>query len=584
MTVHHPLDDWDPLHSASSPDVYWSTSNFGEAMPGVMTPLGWTFWGPTAERALRGAFASMGALPKSQAGYPNDPLDRVCSVFYGRVAGRVNFLVGMGDRLPGTTGTAVAEQVVGAMPPGLTSVQSRRRYPVIAVRFPYTFATINRTVRRASAATDSWWIENVGRTDALDRAQATAQFLEANRRFDYNVYVQGTHVLCAVQPVFDQLTKLVQGAGLGDATSFMSGYGAHAESAIVTDMWAASRGHLAVEEVVRRHGYHGPHEGEISGKVWREDSFALRKLLEGFKNMADDADPALGERAKRAERELLEANLLASLPAIRRPAARLVMKLAANMIPVRGVGKSAFLQSLDMGRAAARRIGHCLVDERLLSDVEDIFFLTTDEVADPPRDAKELVAKRRERHAYYQTLQIPSAWLGQPTATVRESSDESSDGSSDMGVVEGVGASPGVVEGPVRVVTGPDDDVEPGDILVAPTTDPSWASIMFISKALVVDIGGALSHAAIVARELGIPCVVNTKVGSRRLRTGDVVRVDGASGRVEIIERAPGLSRPIDSSATGAGNPAESATADLGSQLPTMSTSTQTDTNLSWDN
>jgi pyruvate,water dikinase len=233
-----------------------------------------------------------------------------------------------------------------------------------------------------------------------------------------------------------------------------------------------------------------------------------------------------------------------------------------------------------MGRAAARRIGHCLVEEGLLSDVEDIFFLTADEVAHPPRDAKGLVAKRRERHAFYQTLQIPSAWLGQPTATVLESGDERSD----IGVVEGVGASPGIVEGPVRVVTGPDDDVEPGDILVAPTTDPSWASIMFISKALVVDIGGALSHAAIVARELGIPCVVNTKVGSRHLRTGDVVRVDGASGRVEIIERAPGLSRPIDSAPTDTRNPAESANVDLGSQLPTMSISTQTETNISWQN
>ena len=565
MTVHQPLDDWDPLHSASSPDVYWSTSNFGEAMPGVMTPLGWTFWGPTAERALRGAFASMGALPKSQAAYPNDPLDRVCSAFYGRVAGRVNFLVGMGDRLPGTTGTAVAEQVVGAMPPGLASVHTRRRYPVIALRFPYTFATINRTVRRASAETASWWIENVGRTDDLDRAQATAQFLEAKRRFDYNVFVQGTHVLCAVQPVFDQLTKLVASAGLGDATSFMSGYGAHAESAIVTDMWAASRGQLTVEEVVRRHGYHGPHEGEISGKVWRDDSSALRKLLEGFKDMADDADPARGEQAKRAERELLEAKLLDSLPAIRRPAARLVMKLAANMIPVRGVGKSAFLQSLDMGRAAARRIGHCLVEEGLLSDAEDVFFLTADEVENPPRNAKGLVAKRRERHAYYQTLQIPPAWLGQPTATVLHSGDERSD----MGVVEGVGASPGIVEGTVRVVAGPDDDVEPGEILVAPTTDPSWASIMFISKALVVDIGGALSHAAIVARELGIPCVVNTKTGSRHLRTGDVVRVDGASGRVEVIERAPGPSPAVDSSPTDTSHAVESANADLGSHLPT---------------
>jgi pyruvate,water dikinase len=60
---------------------------------------------------------------------------------------------------------------------------------------------------------------------------------------------------------------------------------------------------------------------------------------------------------------------------------------------------------------------------------------------------------------------------------------------------------------------------------------------MFISSALVVDIGGALSHAAVVARELGIPCVVNTRTGTRRLRTGDRLRVDGAKGTVEILER-----------------------------------------------
>jgi pyruvate,water dikinase len=81
-------------------------------------------------------------------------------------------------------------------------------------------------------------------------------------------------------------------------------------------------------------------------------------------------------------------------------------------------------------------------------------------------------------------------------------------------------------------------EVEPDEILVTPTTDPSWASIMFISAGLVVDIGGQLSHAAVVARELGIPCVVNTRVGSRVLHTGDRVRVDGAAGTVELVARA----------------------------------------------
>jgi pyruvate,water dikinase len=96
-----------------------------------------------------------------------------------------------------------------------------------------------------------------------------------------------------------------------------------------------------------------------------------------------------------------------------------------------------------------------------------------------------------------------------------------------------------VVEGRVRVLLSPDfDAVEPDEILVAPTTDPSWSSVMFISSALVVDIGSALSHAAVVARELGLPCVVNTRSGTRDLRTGDLVRVDGTAGTVTVLERA----------------------------------------------
>ena len=81
-------------------------------------------------------------------------------------------------------------------------------------------------------------------------------------------------------------------------------------------------------------------------------------------------------------------------------------------------------------------------------------------------------------------------------------------------------------------------EVEDWDILVAYTTDPAWVSLMFLSQALVVDIAGLMSHAVVVARELGIPCVMNTQIGTRALRTGDTVRVDGCTGTIEILQRA----------------------------------------------
>jgi phosphohistidine swiveling domain-containing protein len=107
------------------------------------------------------------------------------------------------------------------------------------------------------------------------------------------------------------------------------------------------------------------------------------------------------------------------------------------------------------------------------------------------------------------------------------------------GHVTGLGVSPGVTEGRARVVADPStDDIEPGEILVCETTDPSWAAYFLVAAGVVNDIGSAMSHGSIVAREVGIPCVTNTRNGTRVLRTGDLVRVDGVAGTVDVLSRA----------------------------------------------
>src|SRR5205814_10530304 len=86
--------------------------------------------------------------------------------------------------------------------------------------------------------------------------------------------------------------------------------------------------------------------------------------------------------------------------------------------------------------------------------------------------------------------------------------------------ITGLAVSPGVVEGRARVVLdAAASELEPGEVLVCETTDPSWASLFLVASALVIDIGGALSHGAIVARELGVPCWISTRAGPRRPRT-----------------------------------------------------------------
>jgi rifampicin phosphotransferase len=132
-------------------------------------------------------------------------------------------------------------------------------------------------------------------------------------------------------------------------------------------------------------------------------------------------------------------------------------------------------------------------------------------------------------------LDLPPTWQGNPAPVPLDGGDQLAER---VGIVWGIGVSPGIAEGTVRVVHDADsdqaDDFEPGDILVCSITDPSRAPLLSVAAAVVIDIGGSLSHGAIVARELGIPCVINTVDGSRRLRTGDRVTVGGSAGSVQV--------------------------------------------------
>lgn len=103
-------------------------------------------------------------------------------------------------------------------------------------------------------------------------------------------------------------------------------------------------------------------------------------------------------------------------------------------------------------------------------------------------------------------------------------------------MLQGVAACAGTATGPARVIHDPSqaDELEPGEILVAPGTDPSWTPLFVSSAAVVVDVGAPMSHAAIVSRELGIPCLVSCTDATWRITNGTIITVDGAAGTVTI--------------------------------------------------
>jgi pyruvate,water dikinase len=340
------------------------------------------------------------------------------------------------------------------------------------------------------------------------------------------------------QGVYDQLGRVCAAAGLpGTETQLVGGLDDLEESAVLADLWALSRGNLGPATMIERHGFHGPDEGELSATVWREQPALLQSLIASFATMADDEAPERKREHSRAAAQRAGERLADAAGATGRLRARALIALVRRLMPLREVGRGGLVRALDGTRAAARRLGEQHVSAETLDDREDVFFLTLDELCAGvlPADARELVAERRARHATYLQTTLPEDWRGDP-----EPRGHARGNGSATTTITGAAASPGVVEGVARVVTSAEhgDALVAGEVLVCHTTDPGWAALMHIAAALVIDVGGPLSHGAIVARELGVPCVIGTQHGTANIRTGDRVAVDGTTGRVRVLERS----------------------------------------------
>lgn len=525
---------FDPLHQESGPSTRWTTVNTAEALPGVPTPLGWTMWNHPLERAMRGAFCDIGCLPPSAVRVAERVDDRYSGIFYGRFAANLDQLRAMGDLMPGTSADALEQQLLGGIGEGAVSNPSKRCYPVVAVKMPAQAIRLPKVLAARRREIDSWWRATVTPEAVADGRAARARFKEALQYFESVMRPHSVATMLA-QGVYEQVSKLAAAAGLaGSETRLTTGFGEMEETALMADLWAVSRDRLTLERFLGAHGYHGPAEGEVSARTWREDPAPLVALVATYRTMDDSAAPTAIEASRIAEREAATAELLRRLPAYRRPAARFLLAAAKRHIPLREVGKAAFLQTLDGARAAARVLGEELATAGTIGSPDDVCYLTVDEIlGELPSDTKEVVAFRRRKRDEYLGLRLPDTWTGVATPSKIEAAEAAQTGEG----ITGLGVSPGVVEGRARVVLdAASTELEPGEVLVCETTDPSWASLFLVASALVIDIGGALSHGAIVARELGVPCVINTRMGTRRLRTGDVLRVDGDAGTVTVLQ------------------------------------------------
>ena len=182
-------------------------------------------------------------------------------------------------------------------------------------------------------------------------------------------------------------------------------------------------------------------------------------------------------------------------------------------------------------------LGDLLVAEGKLPDADLVCFFSMGElpgfVANPTAAAVEKAIQRRHALDFQQQFEFAEISVGMPQPLEQQSVDVTD------GVLPGRPASRGVVEGIARVAHTLEEAaaLQPGEILVTPITDIGWTPYFSLIAGLVTDLGSSVSHGAVIAREYGLPCVVNTRQGTRFFQTGDRLRLDGDSGSVEVLER-----------------------------------------------
>ena len=230
----------------------------------------------------------------------------------------------VGDRMPGTTGAEVIENTFGPPPEGLIFEPTRKRYPIIAWRLPAEFATIPRRLRGLAADHESWWSDSVARVDSLAQDELIALFGDSIRRFERAMELQVIGIVSVMQPVYSAVSQAVEAAGTGDLST-LTGASGGAEMEVIKDIWEASRGRIEVSDVVLRHGFHGPAEGEIESRIWREDDEPLRRMVDRYAERDESEDPARREAERRLKHAAAERELLDALPRAKRPPTRMFL-------------------------------------------------------------------------------------------------------------------------------------------------------------------------------------------------------------------------------------------------------------------
>jgi len=408
-----------------------------------------------------------------------------------------------------------------------------------ATSFPELEETKRTTIALRDARPD---LATLSDTDLVERVRSMTPHI--SRAFKEHVLTTSNTaippgILASLVP--DLVVRLVGGAG--DVDSAAPG----------AAMWELSRlapGSTALEEglvdLLRQYGSRGPNEWDVWSQVWEVKPALVEGMIEAMRPVDATAAPLLRYAAAVEDREAATAEAVARLAGNEEALATLHTAQAAALrfLSWRERSKAKCVRAMHEERMAILEVGARHAAAGQLGEARQVAMLTADEidafVADPAPfrdvlDAREVLW----RHLW--TREPPYFVEGDKPIPEIEDLPSAADVVVEAvvagTVLKGDPGCAGVARGRARVMLTSDTaaDLEPGDILVAPNTDPSWTPLFIPAAGVVVDVGAMNSHAVIVSRELGIPCAVSVRDATRRIPDGAMIEVNGGTGVVTVL-------------------------------------------------
>lgn len=308
----------------------------------------------------------------------------------------------------------------------------------------------------------------------------------------------------------------------------------------IVDLEGGQKTKDAIVSYLDKYGMRCSGEIDITKPRFSEKPTILVPMILGnIKNFEPNASNRKFEQGKqdafKKEQELLER--LKRLPEGEQKAKETKQKIdiIRNFIGYREYPKYGMVNRYFIYKQALMKEAKKLIEIGVLCEKEDIYYLTIEEFREVVHTEKidyKIIDKRKDEYKLYEKLTPPRVLTSDGEAL----SGKYKRGKLPTGAIAGLAVSSGIIEGRARVILNLEDaELEPGDILVTPFTDPSWTTLFVSIKGLVTEVGGLMTHGAVIAREYGLPAVVGVDNATKLIKDGDKIRVDGTEGYVEIL-------------------------------------------------